>query len=165
MLSHALCLTKNDINSPGCLLWTCAVSPTCCTMPRVHHAASLFSFWAFVDITPQERSQLSERLRDPSYISPYDDRCGVSGPVKAVQRSVCAAAVAAFTRNYSDDFVSVLLASPDPWWEASNKIGALRAHQEPRWVAQASRISCVDAASSAHLLHLYEVSNLSVSAD
>ncbi|KAA8583887.1 hypothetical protein FQN60_015095, partial [Etheostoma spectabile] len=72
------------------------------------------------------------RLRDLSYISPYDDCCGVFGPVKAVQHSMRAALVVAFARDYSDNFVFLLLASQASEWKTSNKISALRTHQEPR---------------------------------
>lgn len=51
---------------------------------------------------------------DLSYISPYDDRCGVSGAVEAVQYSMCAAVIVAFAGDYCDDFVFLLLASQTP---------------------------------------------------
>lgn len=50
-------------------------------------------------------------LRDLSYISPYNDRCGVFGPVKAVQYSMCAAVIVAFARDYCDNSLFLLLAS------------------------------------------------------
>lgn len=51
------------------------------------------------------------RLPDLPYISSYDDRCGVFGPIKAVQYSVCAAVAVAFAGDYCDYFVFLLLAS------------------------------------------------------
>lgn len=89
------------------------------TLHDVLHDASCASLSVFIVIVSFHRHNSRSgasclRLRDLSYISPYDDCCGVFGPVKAVQHSMCAAVAAAFTRNYSDDFVFMLLASPDP---------------------------------------------------
>ena len=132
--------------------WAWTLSTVCCAMLHVCQSASLFSSWALGDITAgeerrgegrggEERPGAScLRLRDLSYISPYDDCCGVFGPLTAVQHSMCAAAVAAFARDYSDNLVFLLLAPQASQWKASNKIRALRTHQEPRWVAQAGRI-------------------------
>ena len=81
----------------------------------------------------------------------HHDCCGVFGPSEAVQHPMCAAAAAAFARDYCDNLVFLLLAPQASQWEASNEVGAVRALQEPRWVNSslaASPIINVDATSS-----------------
>lgn len=139
---------NNDIDSVERPLWTCTLSATCRTMLRACPPVCLFASWASIDITAGEEPAV-RGLPDLSYIPSYDDCCGVLGPAEALQYPMRVAAVAAFTRNHSHDFISVLLASADPWWKASNEIRALRTHQEPRWVAPAGRVSALRQLTSA----------------
>lgn len=105
--------------------------------------ASVFMLiWRFEQWKCSRRGSSCLRLRDLSYISTYDDRCRLSRPVEALQYSMRAASAFAFAWDYCDNLVFLLLAPQASWWKASHKICSLRRTlQEPRWVAQASRIS------------------------
>lgn len=126
---------KNDITRLDCLLWPCALSTFCSVMLHVCQSASLSASRALSGGNAHSRGGSGLELKELSYISPYDDCCGVFGPAEAIQHSVCASAFAAFARDYCDDFIFLLLASQAPTWETSYKICAVRgALQESRWV-------------------------------
>ncbi|MED6253692.1 hypothetical protein ATANTOWER_028954 [Ataeniobius toweri] len=108
-------------------------------MLHVYQRASLSASRALSGGNAHRRGGSCLELKELSYISIYDDRCGVFGPPETVQYSVCAVAFAAFARDYCDDFIFLLLASQAPKWKTCYKICAVRGTlQEPRWSPNAS---------------------------